>query len=362
MKGPLQGKLVLYAPNSHTGGGRMILENILNSWPQNVPLSAFLDVRVKGVIEVRAGWDVHWVNPRPVPRLAAEVLLRTSVAADDVVLFLNSMPPLLRCKARVVVFLQNRNLIEKVSLRDFKFKQAIRIRLERIISYAFRSRVDEYVVQTNSFKRCVLTWYGSPYLSKPQITVFPFLDLRPISEVAAPLQPRAHHDFIYAADGLAHKNHLRLFEAWKILADFGHFPTLAITLPDNEVQLLEKISELKNEGLKINNLGWLSHRDLLAEYSNCRALIFPSLRESLGLPLVEVTQIGLPILASELDYVYDVCEPTETFDPRSSASIARAVKRFLKVSEPPRAMHSPDEFVEYVLSQQRHKAPPLALD
>ena len=138
------------------------------------------------------------------------------------------------------------------------------------------------------------------------------------------------------ADGLAHKNHLCLLEAWEVLADFGCFPSLAVTLPDNEIQLLDKISVLKNAGLKITNLGWLSRRDLLAEYPNYRALIFPSLRESLGLPLVEATHIGLPILASELDYVYDVCEPTETFDPKSPASIARAVKRFLKVSEPRR--------------------------
>ena len=140
------------------------------------------------------------------------------------------------------------------------------------------------------------------------------------------------------------------------LADSGCFPTLAVTLPDTEGDLLNMISVLNKEGLKIMNLGWLPHCDLLLEYPKSRALIFPSLRESLGLPLVEAAQIGIPILASELDYVYDVCEPTETFDPTSPASIARSVKRFLNVGEPPRSMRPPEELVAHVLSRTSEKA------
>ncbi len=59
------------------------------------------------------------------------------------------------------------------------------------------------------------------------------------------------------------------------------------------------------------------------------ALIFPSKTESLGLPLIEAASAGLPIIASELDFVRDVCVPNETFDPYSSTSISRAVKRLL---------------------------------
>ncbi|MGH8848481.1 MAG: glycosyltransferase, partial [Polaromonas sp.] len=56
-----------------------------------------------------------------------------------------------------------------------------------------------------------------------------------------------------------------------------------------------------------------------------------------------------PILASELDYVRDVCSPVQTFDPASPVSIARAVKRFLAVPEPVMQLRTPHEFWQELL-------------
>ena len=75
-------------------------------------------------------------------------------------------------------------------------------------------------------------------------------------------------------------------------------------------------------------------RDKLNElYRKSSALVYPSAFESFGLPLIEARQAGIAILAGELDYVRDLVDPDETFDPASSVSIARAVKRFLRVDE-----------------------------
>jgi hypothetical protein len=54
-------------------------------------------------------------------------------------------------------------------------------------------------------------------------------------------------------------------------------------------------------------------------------------------------------LASELDFVRDVIEPVETFDPDSPTSIARAVKRFLGKVDPPIPIGSAKEFLYEVL-------------
>ena len=67
-------------------------------------------------------------------------------------------------------------------------------------------------------------------------------------------------------------------------------------------------------------------------YSKCKALVFPSFVETLGLPLIEAKRYELDVLASELDYVRDIVEPNETFDPQSSLSIYRAIKRYLKIN------------------------------
>jgi glycosyltransferase involved in cell wall biosynthesis len=73
-------------------------------------------------------------------------------------------------------------------------------------------------------------------------------------------------------------------------------------------------------------------------YRCAGALIFPSTAESFGLPLLEAVAAGLPILASESDYVRDIVEPVQTFDPRSAVSIMRAVSRHLGVPAQRRAL------------------------
>lgn len=84
-------------------------------------------------------------------------------------------------------------------------------------------------------------------------------------------------------------------------------------------------------------------------YQSSSVLIFLSKTESLGLPLIEATQHGLLMIASELDYVRDVIQPAETFDPNSPVSIAWAVRRFLDKAEPTIQIHSAEEFLAEAL-------------
>ena len=79
------------------------------------------------------------------------------------------------------------------------------------------------------------------------------------------------------------------------------------------------------------------------------ALIFPSYFESFGLPLLEAKNLNIDIVASEKDYVRDMVDPKETFDPSSSNSIARAIKRYLNIDEPKTNIKGAKEFIQYFL-------------
>jgi glycosyltransferase involved in cell wall biosynthesis len=80
------------------------------------------------------------------------------------------------------------------------------------------------------------------------------------------------------------------------------------------------------------------------------ALIYPSILESYGLPLLEARAAGLPLITGELDYVRDIVDPEETFDPASPLSIARAVKRFMGRPEQRVGGVSAQEFLERLLA------------
>ena len=68
------------------------------------------------------------------------------------------------------------------------------------------------------------------------------------------------------------------------------------------------------------------------------------------MPLVEANHYKLPVLASELDYVRDILDPIETFDPNSAKSILRSVKRFLKMKDKKTEVVQPKDFIIRVIN------------
>jgi len=323
------GRLLLYAPNVHTGGGLVLLQSLLAAWPVGRSLVAWLDARAQAVLSPPTSAKVHWVRATPGARLGAEFALRASGTMRDRLLCFHGLPPLLPNAAPIWLFQQNRNYLGQVPLAAFGWKTRQRLRFEQAISRWLRHRVARYWVQTPSMARAVQAWYG---LTPADIRVLPFAP--PAPPPAVPAVPR--WDFVYVADGEAHKNHRLLVEAWRLLAEQGLRPSLALTLSTRDTALADWVqAQAQAHGLAIINLGPLPHAEVLALYAQARALVFPSRGESFGLPLIEARQAGLPILAGEMDFVRDVCTPVQAFDVRSAVSIARAVRRFLDTPEPP---------------------------
>ena len=266
----------------------------------------------------------------------------------------HGLPPLLPSNGYVVVFQQNRNFFGLNSVWQFSFKTRLRLTLERLISKLFRYNVSQYIVQTPSMKRNLQIWLASTGgCSSIQIKLFPFIDSMP-SAIENNEEIRKW-DFAYISHGEAHKNHKNLLQAWQLLAHENLRPSLALTLYSRDEELKKHVVRACENGkLEISDLGQLSRDNIIALYQNTKALIVPSTSESFGLPLIEAGHFGLPIIASELDFVRDVCVPTETFDPDSPVSIARAVKRFLGVPEPLITLKSPTDFWRELLEDENY--------
>jgi len=331
---PMRHSVLLHAPNVHTGGGFVLLQSLLGLAPVGGNIAALLDVRAKQQFEIPSQLRVRWVKPTVGSRFMAERSLQLASDAETTVLCFHGLPPLLPVAGQVIVFLQNRLYVQSPPWSNYSKHTALRLAIERWLGWHHRHRVARYVVQTPSMARDLAQWWcrDAKGPAQPPIDVLPFADA-----FAAPL-PRVERpdwDFVYVADGEAHKNHRRLFDAWQVLADQGLRPRLALTLSPRDRLLGEEVQRLRaQQGLEIHDLGILPREQVFALYANARALIFPSLTESFGLPLIEASRAGLPILAPELDYVRDVCNPAQTFDPMSPTSIARAVKRFLGLAQP----------------------------
>lgn len=350
--------LCILADNVHAGGGKSLLNALISS---NSAEQAFflLDARIT-LDFISLGRPLKIIKPTIFGRLLAQFWIWKRLLPTNTLLCFGNLPPLFNVKGRVIVFVQNRYVIDNVSLENFSFKIRARLFLERIWFSSRCHRANEFIVQTPSMEillRKCLSRISPARANKTAIRILPFIsDVS--SDGTTPLEAnqltfkQKKFDFIYPASGEPHKNHQNLIDAFIILAHEGYFPSLVLTLDEKKFsEPLKSIQSAKEKfNLNIHNMGFLPHGELLELYSSARHLIYPSLYESFGLPLIEAKRAGLSIVAGELDYVRDSISPDQSFDPSSALSIARAIKRSLGALDKPVAVLSADEFLSKINS------------
>lgn len=327
-----------------------MLDALLRAIPPSSEVLALLDCRMPIPEGMPEGIQVIRVKPSVIDRFKADQWLAKNVNKGDIALCFGNLPPLFKLRGRASVFLQNRYLIDDVGLDYFPFKTRVRLGIERLWLSTRMMNADEFIVQSPTMKRLM----EARSRGRVPVRVLPFMAepkgyARSIAQ--STIQKSESCDFMYVATGGSHKNHRRMIEAWCLLAEDGLYPSLRVTLDETHSRTLYRYLEEMSlrHGIKVKNMGELSHTEVLALYKSGGALIFPSTFESFGLPLIEARQAGLRVLAPELDYVRDVLDPEQTFDPESPVSIARAVKRFLGVDEPPLPLLDAKRFMELVV-------------
>ena len=338
-------RLIVYAPSVRVGGGLSLLVPLLRAladpsqpWAEVV---ALLDAR-QPPAEVPERIQIRRVGPGLRSRLAAERLLARMSGAGDLVLCFGNLPPLFRTPARVATYVQNTYVFGPERGVRMSWKRRLHFRVLRLWFECLRAHADIHFVQTHTIRDKLLVRFG---LSPDRVIVAPFLPTRTERSRASAIDRR--WDFVYVSHPDEHKNHRRLIEAFVLLADRDVRPSLAVTVPpDRYPELAAWIEQQRHaHQLRLTNLGDVPSGAVDDVYACASAMIFPSLSETIGLPLIEAAQFGLPVLASERDFVRDVTVPTETFDPESPKSIMRAVLRFLGTPDPPTMLPTPSAFV-----------------
>jgi len=343
-----QQKILFFAPNIHTGGGLTLLKGILQQETEKT--SFILDSRAKPFIHsLIKNKNIYWVSSGLQGRLKSEFLARKIENDHNIILCFHNIPCIFTHK-KSIVYLQNRLLIDQSSLSCFKFRSRIRLIIERSLARILSSKVSEYIVQTETMSSLLKSWLNyANKIKKHKITIMPFASLSKLPEIRINNVIEKKYDFLYIADGQPHKNHKNLIKAWEILASNNVFPKLALTLTDRDQELKHLITKSKKtNNVIIDDLGTLTNKEIMQAYSSSMALIYPSKLESFGLPLVEASSLNIPIIASELSYVRDVCIPIETFDPNSPISIAHAVQRYLEKEIPTETILSAKDFWQQI--------------
>jgi glycosyltransferase involved in cell wall biosynthesis len=145
---------------------------------------------------------------------------------------------------------------------------------------------------------------------------------------------RAEYDLpdafvLYPAQTWPHKNHLALVDALALLAAEGvQIPAVcAGWLNDFHPRIEERAREAGVADL-VRFPGHLLGPDLIAFYRLARALVFPSLFEGWGFPVLEAFEADLPVVCSSTASLAEVVGGAAvTFDPGRPEELARQLRR-----------------------------------
>jgi glycosyltransferase involved in cell wall biosynthesis len=135
------------------------------------------------------------------------------------------------------------------------------------------------------------------------------VDLERFSPADVPREPF----LFYPANAWPHKNHERLFEAVALLRREHRDLRLVLTGDHDDVPDF------------VDGRGRVSQDELVGLYRRASALVFPSLYEGFGQPVLEALACGCPVACSDLPPLREVAgDAALYFDPFDPESIAAA--------------------------------------
>ncbi len=153
-------------------------------------------------------------------------------------------------------------------------------------------------------------------------------DQETIKVVLQKYELEANDFLLYPSNFWPHKNHSMLFTAFGMFR--SQHPKCKLSLvctgaPSKQMEILQKA--VRRMGLHpwIQFPGFLPEIEFAALLASCRALVFPSLYEGFGLPVLEAMAFGKPVLCSDVTSLPEVGgDAAIYFDPRKPKEIVKA--------------------------------------
>lgn len=148
---------------------------------------------------------------------------------------------------------------------------------------------------------------------------------------------------LYVTNLEKYKNNKILIEAVnKYNSEFGEKVTLYLTIPGINTEYIRYLNKVP-------------YQTISQLYQRADALIFPSLAETLGLPLLEAKQNNLRTLVSDLPYAREICNENDVFfNPRDCDSIVQAIGEFItsgknsNLKDPSLKNHPFGSYIDYI--------------
>jgi glycosyltransferase involved in cell wall biosynthesis len=139
----------------------------------------------------------------------------------------------------------------------------------------------------------------------------------------------AQNYLIYPANFWKHKNHEMLLTAFGMAVRAGLSPELKLVCTGSALERsewLRRAAAMLGIGERVVFPGYVTDEALAILLGASRGLVFPSLHEGFGLPVIEAMAAGIPVACSDSTSLPEVASGAALlFDPRVPSDISRAL-------------------------------------
>jgi glycosyltransferase involved in cell wall biosynthesis len=146
--------------------------------------------------------------------------------------------------------------------------------------------------------------------------------------------PISKNKYLFYEGGLdIRKNVPRLIEAFSLIT--SKYPDLNLYIAGNYfdspiIPNIPNIIKKHNLQDKVKLLGYISDEDMISYIKNAEALVYPSLYEGFGIPILEGFGLGTPVITSNVGAMSEIgAEAVIQVNSESSKSIAKGIESIL---------------------------------
>lgn len=205
-------------------------------------------------------------------------------------------------------------------------------RTYRRMSYpAMARQASRVAVMTNTSRAATAADLGIP---ASKVVVVPWASIMSLYDAPAASRTTVERlglpgrFLLYPAHTWVHKNHLGLVRALGVLRRDHDLSVPLVLTGARDSHWLDIANEIRRQGVQdlVSALGFVQPQVLRRLYLAADALIFPSLYEGWGQPIVEAFDMGLPVLCSDITPLKEIASDAAfRFAPHDPADIARAI-------------------------------------
>ncbi len=306
----------LYINNS---GGLQLLKYLVTSLKEkNVEFFLLADSRCKGKFDSCKA--VKYMHASLYER---RNFYKKSAASFSSVLCFGNIPSPIKLSVPVFTYFHCINYLTLQGLPSKK--ETIKSWAKREVYRHYKHNTDYWVVQSTNTKSELVHYLG---VEEDKVLIKPFFYL---PDSLKKLANSSHgDDYVYVANYTGSKQHEELLIAWELLHERKIDKVLHLTVPDTKIEFLGKVIAAQKKGVMIINHGFVPFEEVINLYAQSKAIVYPSLNESLGLGIVEALEAGCDVIGSDLPFIHSICKPSQVFNPYSATSIADAVAKYEK--------------------------------